>query len=121
MLPIRSRLGAIGAILVALEGVAGGSLVALESGSDLQFAMVAAMIFVFVAVTIVVLGVIIFFAVRRPGYLFNPSDISESAHVSLYGGGVTPTEQIEVSTSPEPVVIPPRIPTQVDEATFQEE
>ena len=93
---IRSPLGAIGAILVALEGVAGGSLVALESGSSLQAWMVAAMIFVFVAVTLVVLGIIIYFAVRKPAYLFSPSDISESAHSDLYTGSST-RRYIEVS------------------------
>ena len=103
---IRSPLGAIGAILVALEGVAGGSLVVLESGSSLQTWMVAAMIFVFVAVTLVVLGIIIYFAVRKPAYLFSPSDISESAHSDLYAGS-SPRRYIEVSTGPGLIEISP--------------
>ncbi|MEK7807423.1 MAG: hypothetical protein AAB528_06780 [Chloroflexota bacterium] len=111
MLPIRSPLGAIGAILVALEGVAGGSLFALDSGSVLQTAMVAAMIFAFVAVTVVVLCVYIYFAVRKPAYLFNPSDISESAHLALYGGGVSPGRYVQVPPELEPILIPPGPPT----------
>jgi hypothetical protein len=107
MLPIRSPLGAIGAILVALEGVAGGSLFALDPGSALQTAMVAAMIFVFVTVTLVVLGMIIYFAVRQPAYLFNPSDISESAHLTLYTGGLSPGRDVQVPPEPEHVLIPP--------------
>ena len=102
---IRSPLGAIGAILVALEGVAGGSLVALESGSSLQAWMVAAMIFVFVAVTLVVLGIIIYFAVRKPAYLFSPSDISESAHSDLYTGSST-RRYIEVSPKFDVIELP---------------
>ena len=108
MLPIRSPLGAIGAILVALEGIAGGSLYALDSGSGLQIAMVATMISVFAAVTLVVLGIIIYFAVRQPAYLFNPSDISESAHVILYAGGSGGTRIVEVSIPQPEVVVPPQ-------------
>jgi hypothetical protein len=107
MLPIRSPLGAIGAILVALEGVAGGSLFALDSSSVLQTAMVAAMILVFVAVTVVLLGVIIYFAVRQPAYLFNPSDISESAHLALYGGGASAGRYVQVPPEVEPILITP--------------
>jgi hypothetical protein len=109
MLPIRSPLGAIGAILVALEGIAGGSLFALDSGSGLQIAMVAAMISVFAAVTLVVLGIIVYFSVRQPAYLFNPSDISESAHVILYGGGFAGTRIVEISTPQPEVVVPPQM------------
>lgn len=104
--PIRNPLGAIGAILVALEGVAGGSLVALESGSALQTWMVGSMIFVIVSVTHVVLGTIIYFAVSNSAYLFSPSDISESAHLNLYGGNLIPPLSVEVRSQVEHIDIP---------------
>ena len=68
--------------------------------------MVAAMIFVFVTVTVVVLFIIIYFAIRQPAYLFNPSDISESAHLTLYAGGVSPGRYAQVSVV-EDILIPP--------------
>ena len=70
--------------------------------------MVAAMIFVFVAVTLVVLSLIIYFAVRNPAYLFNPSDISEAAHLTIYGGGINPPRLVEISEQPQ-YVVPPEL------------
>ena len=115
MLPIRSPLGAVGAILVALEAIATASLFALESDPSLRTWMVAAMIFVFILVTVVILGVIVYFALRRPAYLFNPSDISDSAHFSLYGGGIDRTATITISAEPESVIVPPSLLGESDE------
>ncbi len=114
MLPIRSPLGAIGAILVALEGVAAGALFALRSNPILQGWLVAAMIFVLVLVTLAILGVVVYFAICKPAYLFNPSDISERAHVTLYGGGTRPIAYVSIANEPGEVIIP-------QPATFESE
>ena len=85
--PIRSPLGAIGAVLVVLEGIAAGTLFALDSDPLLRLAIVATMIFVLVSVTVVVLGIAIYFAKTKPGFLFNRADIarlSESTQQSLF-------------------------------------
>ena len=88
MVPIRSPLGAIGALLVALEGIAGATLFALDSDPLwLRVAIVAVMMFVLLMVAGVVLWVIIYFTIKNPGFLFNPAEVaqlSESAQQRFF-------------------------------------
>ena len=64
--PIRSPLGAVGVLLAVLEGIAGGTLFALDSDPGLRIALVTAMIVVIAAVTAVILGLIIYVRSIRP-------------------------------------------------------
>ncbi|MBI4312722.1 MAG: hypothetical protein HY681_13210 [Chloroflexi bacterium] len=80
-------LGAVGALMVFLEGISGATLFALQNQPQLQKYIVFMMIGTIGAITITILSIIIKFAFTRPGLLFNPQDIDPSAHVLLYGGG----------------------------------
>ena len=75
--PIRSPLGAIGTILVLLEGIAGATLFALDSDPYLRLAIVVTIIVVFGLVTLTVLGITIYFTITNPGFLFNPADVGQ--------------------------------------------
>ena len=75
--PIRSPLGAVGALLVTLEAIAGGTLFALDANPGLRIAIVATMIAVIATVTVVILGLIIYVAKTNLAYLFNPAEIGQ--------------------------------------------
>lgn len=84
---VRSPLGAIGVVLVALEAVLGASLFALEGDRSLQLLLVAVMSMVLVSVTSVVLWLVVYLAIKKPGFLFNPSEVaslSEDVQQRLY-------------------------------------
>lgn len=99
-MPIRSPLGAIGAILVALEAVFGGALFALDGKPVLQAAMVATMIAVFVPVAIVVLWMVVYLTVRNPGFLFNPAEVAKLSESVQHGIYAIPVKDIAVSEEP---------------------
>lgn len=85
--PVRSPLGAIGVILVAMEAAFGGALFALDDDPWLRLAMVTTMIVVFVPTACVVLWMVVYLAVKNPGYLFNPAEVaqlSESVQRVIY-------------------------------------
>ncbi len=84
---IRSPLGALGALMVLLQGIAAAALVPLESQPDLQRLLVWLMVGVTIAITSVVVIVVLWFTFRRPGLLFSPRDISMQAHLELYSPG----------------------------------
>lgn len=86
-MPIRSPLGALGALMVLLQGIAAAALVPLESQPDLQRLLVWMMVGVTIAITLVVVIVVLWFAFRNPGLLFSPRDISPEAHIPLYSPG----------------------------------
>ena len=71
--------------MVLLQAVAAGALVPTQSQPQLQTILVWCIVISIGAVSTVVLSIIIFFALKRPAYLFSPSDIDPSAHGSLYG------------------------------------
>ena len=75
--PIRSPLGALGAILVLLEGIAGATLFALDSDPHLRLAIVVTIISVFALTALTVLGIVVYFAIAKPGFLFNPADVGQ--------------------------------------------
>lgn len=77
MKPVRSPLGAIGALLVALEAIFGGALFALGADPWLRLAMVTTMIAVFVPAAIVVLWMVVYLTVKNPGFLFNPAEVAQ--------------------------------------------
>lgn len=101
MILIRSPLGAVGAILTALEAIVGGSLFAVKDEYLLQLILVSAMGFILVAVSLTVIWLVVYFALKNPGLLFAPGDIDPRVHRSLYGGGGTALvlENIEGFTS----------------------
>lgn len=75
MLPIRSPLGALGALMILLQGIATAALVPLQSQPALQRMIVWMMVASISAITLLVVIIVLYFAVRRPGLLFNPQDI----------------------------------------------
>ena len=96
---IKSPLGALGALMVMLEAIAAGALIPTQSQPMLQTILVICIVFEALAVSLVVLGVIVYFAVKRPAYLFSPSDISPSAHGRLYGSAPSPDSN-ELQSAP---------------------
>jgi len=85
--PIRSPLGAVGALLVALEAVLAGSLFVLPAYSPQSWVVVITMVTVFVAVAFVVLWMVVYLTVKKPGFFFNPAEVahlSESAQQGIY-------------------------------------
>lgn len=84
---IRSPLGALGALMVFLEGIVAAALVPLAGQPALQEKLVGMMI---VTVSMVTLGVLLlvgYLAVKRPALLFNPQDLDPSVHFAVYGPG----------------------------------
>jgi hypothetical protein len=84
MMVIRSPLGALGALMVLMQAISVGALAAIRSQPILQMALVSVIIFVLLLVTILVCFLIIRFALRTPGLLFNPQDIAPGVHPGLY-------------------------------------
>ena len=94
---IRSPLAAIGVLLVALEGIAGGSLFALGSDPGLRIALVTMMVVVLATVTATILGVIIYLTLTKPAYLFSPGEIGQlhpNAQSQFISGQRIPLEPI---------------------------
>ncbi len=95
MIVIRSPLGALGALIVLLEGIAAGALVAVKSQPALQWILVIMMVFLTSAITLLVIWIVWRFARNNPGLLFSPQDISQAVHGRLYappGTALTPEE-----------------------------
>lgn len=82
---VRSPLGALGALMVLLQAIAGGTLFGLKSQPDVQQVVALMMVGSISAVTVLVVGLVAYFALTRPGLLFNPRDIDPSVHMDLYG------------------------------------
>ena len=76
MSSIRSPLGAVGALLVALEAVLAGSLFVLPPYSAQSWVVVITMVTIFVAVASVVLWMVVYLTVKKPGFLFSPAEIA---------------------------------------------
>lgn len=81
---VRSPLGAIGGILVLIQGIAAGALFGVSSHPTLQFILVVLIVVVTIAVTILVIWLIIRLVRLNPAYLFNPQDIDPAIHRTLY-------------------------------------
>ena len=87
MIPVRSPLGAIGVILVALEAIFGSIVLFSDASPGLRAAMAAAMIAVLAVVTLVVLWMVVYLTLKNPGFLFNPAEVaklSESVQRGIY-------------------------------------
>ena len=67
-MPIRSPLGALGGLMILLQGIAAAALVPLQSQPDLQLILVWMMVGVTVAITSVVVIVVLWFALKTRGY-----------------------------------------------------
>lgn len=101
--PIRSPLGALGAILVGMEGVAGATLFALGSDPHLRSVMVYTIIGGFIIITLATLALVAFFAKTNPGFLFNPADVgklSEAAQQRFFR--ISEDMDLEVRAIPTP-------------------
>ena len=81
---IRSPLGALGALMILLQGIAAAALVPLQSQPDLQLILVRLVVGVTSILTSVVVIVVLWFAFKNPGLLFSPRDIDPRVHVDLY-------------------------------------
>ena len=88
---IRSPLGALGALMVLLDAIAAGALFPLKDQPELQRYVVLLSIGSIGLITLLVCGLVIYFAIRRPGLLFSPTDIDPAVHMDLYGPGDRPT------------------------------
>ena len=88
---IRSPLGALGALMVLLDAIAAGALFPLKDQPELQRYVVFLLIGSIGLITLLVCGLVIYFAIRRPGLVFSPTDIDPAAHMHLYGPGERPT------------------------------
>ena len=87
---VRSPLGALGALMVLLQAIAGGSLFGLQSQPTIQWVIVIMMVACISAITCLVIWLVIYFALKRPGLLFSPRDIESSVHMDLYGSSESP-------------------------------
>jgi len=87
---IQSPLGAIGALMVLLESVVTASLFALRSQPHLQEIMVWLMVGTIGSITFSIIVIVVLFALKNPGLLFNPRDLHPSVHTALYGRGESP-------------------------------
>lgn len=76
--------------MVLLEAIAGGTLFALKSPLLIQQVVALMMVVSISAITVLVIWMIVYFALKRPGLLFNPRDIAPSVHRELYAPGETP-------------------------------
>ena len=88
---IRSPLGALGALMVLLQGISASALFALKDQPTLQLILVIMMASVTAVVALAVVVLIGWLAYRNPGLLFSPPDIDPIAHLSLYGREESPT------------------------------
>ncbi len=79
---INSPLGALGALMVLLQGLAVGAIAALGGQPDLQGVLTLAI------VTVSVLGLVWYVLVRlkRPELLFDPRSFAESVQQGIYLG-----------------------------------
>lgn len=91
---VRSPLGALGAIVVLIQGIAAGALVAVRPDPTLQLILIIIISAVTVSVTVTVIWLVMYLARKNPAYLFNPKDIDPSAHPLIYRP-ITPTAQIK--------------------------
>ena len=97
MATIRSPLGAIGVILVALEVVFGGIVLALDEAPVLRAVMAVAMVAVFAAVALVVLWMVVYLTLKNPGFLFNPAEVAKLSESVQRGIYAIPVEDIVIS------------------------
>lgn len=93
---IRSPLGAVGALMVFLEGIATSALIPLSSQPHLQALLVYLMVVSIGVITLVIVIVVAWFAFTNPGLLFNPQDIDRSVHLPLYGPSESPQSAVEI-------------------------
>jgi hypothetical protein len=83
--------------MVLLEAIAGGTLFGLKSQPAVQQIMAFMMVGSISAATLLVLWLIVYFAIKRPGLLFNPRDIESSVHMNLYGFRESPMPYSRIS------------------------
>jgi hypothetical protein len=95
-------LGALGALMVFMNTIAGATLGTLEvlADGDATKWPVSLLIYVIatstLSLTVLVIWLIRYLAINKPWYLFNPNDIAPEAHAALYSPG-TPFLSMKVS------------------------
>lgn len=82
---VTSPLGALGAIVVLIQGIAAGALVAVRSDPILQRVLIITISIVTLLFALFVTWLVAYLAIRKPWYLFNPKDIDPGAHSHIYG------------------------------------
>ena len=126
MAPVRSPLGAIGFLLVALEAIFGGALFALDADPWLRLAMVTTMIVIFVPVAIVVLWMVVYLTVKNPGFLFNPAEVAQLSESVQRGVYAMPDSNVSLSAQPlnipsAAVILTPQPPMAADADTSRDD
>lgn len=94
MIVVRSPLGAIGAIVVLLQGISAGALLALRSQPVLQWVLVIMMVSMTTVITGVVVWMVVRFARSNPALLFPAQDIDPSVQRLIYA----PPGHVEIRT-----------------------
>jgi hypothetical protein len=84
--------------MVLMQAVSAGALVAVKDHFILQTVLVSVMSLALLSITGIVGFLVVRFAIRRPGLLFNPQDIAEGVHRELYVN-VNP-EQVQGHVAP---------------------
>ncbi len=84
MLSIRSPLGALGVVMVLVEGISVGALAAVRSNFVLQATLVSVISVVTFAIAALVIWIVKHFAKTNPALLFNPQDISLDVHKYIF-------------------------------------
>lgn len=94
---IKSPLGALGAIVVLIQGIAAGALVAVQSQPTLQCILIYVISGVTVLFVLLVIWLIIHivWVIKNPALLFNPRDIDPSVHPLIYSP-LEPQAKIEI-------------------------
>ena len=99
---IRSPLGAFGAILVLIQGIAAGALATVHSQPTLQLILVIIISVVTISFTGVVIWLILHIVqtLKNPALLFSPKDIDPTVHPLIYSP-LEPQAKIEVNLESE--------------------
>jgi len=94
---IRSPLGAFGAMVVLIQGIAAGALATVHSQPTLQFILVIIISIVTVSFTGLIFWLILHIVrtLKNPALLFNPKDIDPTVHPLIYSP-LEPQAKIEV-------------------------
>jgi len=99
MTAIRSPLGALGAVMVFIEAIAAGALVAVRDNQMLQWMLGITIVVLAIGVTLFVCILIAWLAHRHPAWLFNLSELDPAVQRQL----ILPAEGtlLEVTRAPQ--------------------
>ena len=90
--------------MVLLNAIVGATLGALEAWTDADAGAWPLSLLIYViagsisVLTLLVVWLLGYLAIRKPSYLFNPSDIASDVHAAIYGP-TTPAAEMEVTSA----------------------